>query len=252
MARYFMSGTRYARAEREMMRTPNHNPRGSGAHDFNKFKYTKENTDCNFCTEYKRKLCTAHPCPWITERIEAGVLAYDPKIQETTDEVVQRLEQRKVRLDVEAGTISLENEQRSRILSALASSGLTPEAVDNRQLAALYLLSSNRHLWVVTGCAFTKEGIKWHYIRMDNLAPDDYVLLQTAKAITDMLPRIGVDELADEAIVSDEVFCHVFAALRIARNGANQDGEMNFITDMFSAPAQVQNEPDAGAFKMKM
>lgn len=252
MARYFMSGTRYARAEREMMRTPNHDPRGSGAHDFNKFKYTKENTDCSFCTEYKRKLCTTHPCPWLTERIEAGVLAYDPKIQKTTDADLERLEQRKVRLDVEAGVIPLKNEHRARILSALTSVGLTPESVDNRQFAALYLLSSDRHLWVMTGCAFTTEGIKWHYIRMDNLAPDDYVLLQTAKAITDMLPRIGVDELADEAIVSDEVFCHVFAALRIARNGAIQDDEMNFVANMFSAPAQVQNEPNAGAFEMKM
>lgn len=132
---------------------------------------------------------------------------------------MERLEKRKVRLDVEAGVIPLGNEHRARILSARASAGLTPEAVDNRQLAALYLLSSNRHLWVMTGGAFTKEGIKWHYIRMDNLTPDDYVLLQTAKAITDMLPRIGVDELADEAIVSDEVFCHVFAALRIAQQG---------------------------------
>ena len=41
----------------------------------NTFKYTPEDVDCKLCTEYVKKFgCTACGCPWMAERIEAGVV----------------------------------------------------------------------------------------------------------------------------------------------------------------------------------
>ena len=43
----------------------------------NTFKYTPEDVDCKLCTEYVKKFgCTACGCPWMAERIEAGVVNY--------------------------------------------------------------------------------------------------------------------------------------------------------------------------------
>lgn len=47
----------------------------------NTFKYTPEDVDCKLCTEYVKKFgCTACGCPWMAERIEAGVVGYGPGV----------------------------------------------------------------------------------------------------------------------------------------------------------------------------
>ena len=39
------------------------------------FRYKPEHVACHLCTEYSRKRgCTAQGCPWLAERIEAGVV----------------------------------------------------------------------------------------------------------------------------------------------------------------------------------
>ena len=43
----------------------------------NTFKYTPADVDCKLCTEYVKIFgCTACGCPWMAERIEAGVVGY--------------------------------------------------------------------------------------------------------------------------------------------------------------------------------
>ena len=50
----------------------------------NTFKYTPKDVICQLCTEYVKKLgCTALRCPWLAERIEAGVVGYREAVLET-------------------------------------------------------------------------------------------------------------------------------------------------------------------------
>ena len=50
----------------------------------NTFKYSPEDVSCQLCTEYVKKMgCTALRCPWLAERIEAGVVGYREAIMET-------------------------------------------------------------------------------------------------------------------------------------------------------------------------
>ena len=50
----------------------------------NTFKYTPNDVNCQLCTEYVKKLgCTALRCPWLAERIEAGVVGYREAVLET-------------------------------------------------------------------------------------------------------------------------------------------------------------------------
>ena len=47
------------------------------------FKYTPEIVDCRYCTEFVRGRCRATGCPWMNERIEAGVADYHEALDET-------------------------------------------------------------------------------------------------------------------------------------------------------------------------
>lgn len=43
-----------------------------------KFTYSAEDVDCKLCTEYARKTgCRHEVCPFLAERIEAGVVSYE-------------------------------------------------------------------------------------------------------------------------------------------------------------------------------
>ena len=39
------------------------------------YKYTAEDVDCRYCTEFRHGRCGAIKCPWLNERIEAGVVS---------------------------------------------------------------------------------------------------------------------------------------------------------------------------------
>lgn len=50
----------------------------------NTFKYHPSDVSCQLCTEYvKKQGCTASLCPWLKERIEAGVVGYREAVFET-------------------------------------------------------------------------------------------------------------------------------------------------------------------------
>ena len=52
----------------------------------NTFKYTPKDVSCQLCTEYVKKLgCTALRCPWLAERIEAGVVGYREAVMKFSD-----------------------------------------------------------------------------------------------------------------------------------------------------------------------
>ena len=50
----------------------------------NTFRYKPEDVDCKLCTKYRKKLgCTVKGCPFLAERIEAGVVGYGDAVQNT-------------------------------------------------------------------------------------------------------------------------------------------------------------------------
>ena len=50
----------------------------------NTFRYKPEDVDCKLCTEYRKKLgCAVKGCPFLAERIEAGVVGYGDAVQNT-------------------------------------------------------------------------------------------------------------------------------------------------------------------------
>ena len=47
------------------------------------YKYTAEDVDCRYCTEFHHGRCRAIKCPWLNERIEAGVISYHDAVNES-------------------------------------------------------------------------------------------------------------------------------------------------------------------------
>ena len=47
------------------------------------YKYTAEDVDCRYCTEFRHGRCRAIKCPWLNERIEAGVISYHDAVNES-------------------------------------------------------------------------------------------------------------------------------------------------------------------------
>ena len=47
------------------------------------YKYTAEDVDCRYCTEFRHGRCGAIKCPWLNERIEAGVISYHDAVNES-------------------------------------------------------------------------------------------------------------------------------------------------------------------------
>ena len=47
------------------------------------YKYTAEDVDCRYCTEFHHGRCGAIKCPWLNERIEAGVISYHDAVNES-------------------------------------------------------------------------------------------------------------------------------------------------------------------------
>ena len=45
------------------------------------YKYSPEDVDCRYCTESEDGCCKLHSCPWLKERIEAGVVSYVVKLE---------------------------------------------------------------------------------------------------------------------------------------------------------------------------
>ncbi len=60
--------------ERLMRQIPNFRPRGYGVYIFSKFEYTAKDCDCRYCLHYRKGYgCTEDQCPYMKERITAGV-----------------------------------------------------------------------------------------------------------------------------------------------------------------------------------
>lgn len=55
---------------------PKFKKRGHGIFIANRFRHTPKSVDCALCTELKQKKCGIAHCPYLVEKIEAGVVGY--------------------------------------------------------------------------------------------------------------------------------------------------------------------------------
>ena len=184
------------------------------------YHYKPADVACEYCINSRRRRCRESGCPWLAERIEAGVVSYASAVRGLfggveNEALIQRLGQLVLHF---RGSfwLSAEHEFNTRLL--LRSVGY--QAWRNpRFFASLYLFGSNRGLLKRAWNACMPGGFEPVFIVMRGVSEHDYTLIQAAKAL--MCGGLGLTlyDLADVEIVDDEAFRLIVNALLIANYG---------------------------------
>lgn len=184
------------------------------------YHYKPEDVSCEYCVNSRRRRCRITGCPWLAERIEAGVVSYASAVRELFWRVENEAFIHRIGLLVlnfrGSFWLNTEHEFNTRLL--LRSVGY--EAWRNpRFFAALYLFGSNRALLKRAWNACLPGGFEPGYMVMRGVSAHDYTHIQAAKAITGNGTGMALEDLADAEVVDDEAFRLIMNALLIASYG---------------------------------
>ena len=141
----------------------------------NTFKYTPKDVSCQLCTEYVKKLgCTALRCPWLAERIEAGVVGYREAVLETFPHERRLFQRLNLLIKHYPGSLWNNEQHERRMQYQCAVQGYRRRRDTNAYYAAMHLLTSNDDIYRRTANCFCKDGIEFGYERLRLFSPDRY------------------------------------------------------------------------------
>lgn len=184
------------------------------------YHYKPADVACEYCVNSRRRRCRIAGCPWLAERIEAGVVSYASAVRELFGDVADEAFIKRLGSLVlhfrGSFWLSAEHEFNTRLL--LKSVGY--EAWRNpRFFAVLYLFGSNRALMKRAWNACLPGGFEPGFLVMRGVSAHDYTLIQAAKAITGCSSGLELEDLADAEIVDDTAFRLIVNAMLIANYG---------------------------------
>ena len=186
------------------------------------YHYKPADVACEYCVNSRRRRCRIAGCPWLAERIEAGVVSYASAVRELFGGVADEAFIKRLGSLVLHFRSSLwldrEHEFNTRLL--LRSVGY-PAWRNPRFFASLYLFGSNRGLLKRAWNACMPHGFEPLYMVMRGVSEHDYTLIQAAKAITCNGSGLELEDLADTEAVDDTAFRLIVNALLIANYGAD-------------------------------
>ena len=172
------------------------------------FKYKMEDVECKFCTEYrgKKRGCAHVVCPWLAERIEAGVVGYEEALLDSFPHDPRLGAKLRTAVQLFHGSLWLNEGHRQRME--------TPA-----YFAAMYLLTADPDTANRTANCFYRDGIMFSYATTKGISPHGYTLLSAARDIYANGDGIALTDLADGEVIDTTAFCLIVNALLIARYG---------------------------------
>ena len=184
------------------------------------YHYTPADVACEYCAEWQHRKCQAVGCPWLAERIEAGVVSYASAVRELFGGVEDEAFIKRLGLLVLhfRGSFWLDREHEFNTRLLLRSVGYGAWR-NPRFFASLYLFGSNRALLKRAWNACMPSGFEPGFLVMRGVSAHDYTLIQAAKAITGCGSALALEDLADAEIVDDVAFRLIVNALLIASYG---------------------------------
>ena len=164
----------------------------------NTFKYTPKDVSCQLCTEYVKKLgCTALRCPWLAERIEAGVVGYREAVLETFPHERRLFQRLNLLIKHYPGNLWSNEQHERRMQYQCAVQGYRRRRDTNAYYAAMYLLTSNDDIYRRTANCFCKDGIEFGYAVLKNTSPHNYALFMAARDLCDKTEAVTMADLAE-------------------------------------------------------
>ena len=187
----------------------------------NTFHYSPEDVDCILCAKYggKKRGCTVKACPWLAERIEAGVVGYEEAARDTFPHDA-RLDAR-LRTVVRrfTGSLFLTPAHERRMERIKAEQGYRRKRDTPAYYAAMYLLASNEDLCRRAEGCFCRQGIRFDDADLRGIPPHDFTLFSAARDIYTDSSGTMVSDLANVEVVDTLAFSLIVNALLVARYG---------------------------------
>lgn len=184
-----------------------------------RFKYRPEDVACEFCTEYKKCDRNAMKCPWIAERIEAGVVSYKEAVLTAFPGKGLSLIRVLETIRDYPGTLWLNKQHKDRMEMFNHVLGYAPKRNTPVYYAVMYLLTTSEELFRRTSNCFYRKGIEFDYAVLQNISLYDYTLFSVAKDLYTGTVMLTLLDMADREIVDDEVFRLIINATLIAKYG---------------------------------
>ena len=221
----------------------------------NTFKYTPKDVSCQLCTEYVKKLgCTSSSqsplvsvsadgencdrslapplptksatlrgprtsCPWLAERIEAGVVGYREAVLETFPHDRRLSSRLNLLIKHYPGSLWSNEQHERRMQYQCAVQGYRRRRDTNAYYAAMYLLTSNDDIYRRTANCFCKDGIEFGYAVLKNTSPHNYALFMAARDLCDKTEAVTMADLAEPEVIDPEALRLIVNATLIARYG---------------------------------
>lgn len=209
-----------------MKEIPKFKPRGNGIRIPSGFTYNAKDCDCRYCEHHqKKKGCTAERCPYMEERIIAGVVSHREALFEALSCIrypafIERLNQNL--RESEDFKMNFKNEAHRTVFTE------TVGKMDRKNyalMAALYLLTADNKLWYAAKRSVERNAVSFAAIRMNDIGEDGYTLFCCAKDLCLGTKHITVCDLADTELVSPKLFLLVCNAMAIRRFGLGAIGQ---------------------------
>ena len=125
------------------------------------FKYKMEDVECKFCTEYrgKKRGCAHVVCPWLAERIEAGVVGYEEALLDSFPHDPRLGAKLRTAVQLFHGSLWLNEGHRQRMETLKAREGFQRRRDTPAYFAAMYLLTADPDTANRTANCFYRDGI---------------------------------------------------------------------------------------------
>lgn len=198
-----------------------------------KFTYSAEDVNCRNCTEYAAKLgCRHEVCPFLTERIEAGVVSYQSAVKAMIPRRSILWNRLSALIQNYPDYLWADSNHKTRMELFNHQLGYNKSRNTPSYYAAMYLLTSNQGLFNRTGNCFYRSGIEFGYATLNGISAHDNVLFQAAKGLRNAR-GVTEAELAYPNQIDDAAFRLIINAMLIAKYG----------TDVFKLKGETTHEP---------
>lgn len=189
----------------------------------NTFQYRPEDVDCTRCTKYggKKRGCTVPACPWLAERIEAGVVGYEEAVRDTFPRSAHLDARLRTVVRRFTGSLFLTPAHERRMERIKVEQGYRRKRNTPVYYAAMYLLTANEDLCRRAENCFYKRGIRFDHADLLGIPPHDFTLFSAARDIYTDSSGTMVSDLANTEVVDTLAFSLIVNALLVARYGCS-------------------------------
>lgn len=185
-----------------------------------RFTYKAKDVDCKYCTEYRGKnKCPHSVCPYLAERIEAGVVTYQDAVNSIAYTGCQMIRRLPKLICEYQDSFWVDDRHKSRMEFFHTRMGYVPGRNTPAYYAAMYLLTANETIHWRTANCFCHSGIDFSFAILKGINPHNYALYCAALGLCTERRGVTLSELADRELIDDENFRLIINAMLIAKYG---------------------------------